>query len=87
MYNKCIKFCHVWRCHYVRLYALDVRTLYQTANRKPTKDDAEDMWSEFLDNEFSPDQKRALQSVLAFYAVQGFRLGVRTGVTLGGDLG
>ena len=51
------------------------------------KDDAEDMWSEFLDNEFSPDQKRALQSVLAFYAVQGFRLGVRTGVTLGGDLG
>lgn len=51
------------------------------------KDDAEDMWSDFLSNEFTADQKRALQSVLAFYAVQGFRLGVRTGVSLKSDLG
>ena len=50
------------------------------------KDDAEDMWSDFLDNEFSFDQKRALQAVLAFYAVQGFRLGVRTGAALQSEL-
>lgn len=53
--------------------------------RQP-KDDAEDMWSDFLENELNEDQKRALQSSLAFYATQGFRLGVRTGITLQPDL-
>ena len=50
------------------------------------KDDAEEMWASFLDHELNDDQKRALQSSLAFYAVQGFRLGVRTGITLQADL-
>lgn len=50
------------------------------------KNDAEEMWFSFLDYELNDDQKRALQSTLAFYAAQGFRLGVRTGVTLGSDL-
>ncbi len=50
------------------------------------KDDAEDMWLSFLDFELNEDQKRALQSSLAYYAVQGFRLGLRTGVTLHADL-
>lgn len=50
------------------------------------KDDTEDMWFTFLDFELNEDQKRALQSSLAYYAVQGFRLGLRTGVTLGADL-
>ncbi len=50
------------------------------------KDDTEDMWSTFLDYELTPDQNKALEEVFAFYAVQGFRLGVRTGVTLGDDL-
>lgn len=50
------------------------------------KDDTEDMWFTFLDFELNEDQKRALQSSLAYYAVQGFRLGVRTGVTLHADL-
>ena len=50
------------------------------------KDDTEDMWFTFLDFELDEDQKRALQSSLAYYAVQGFRLGLRTGVTLHADL-
>lgn len=50
------------------------------------KDDTEDMWFTFLDFELNEDQKRALQSSLAYYAVQGFRLGLRTGVTLHADL-
>ena len=50
------------------------------------KDDAEDMWSTFMDYELNPDQQHALQEILAFYAVQGFRLGVRTGITLQSDL-
>lgn len=50
------------------------------------KDDAEDMWLSFLDFELNEDQKRALRSSLAYYAVQGFRLGLRTGVTLHADL-
>ena len=37
-------------------------------------------------NELDGSLQEALQAVLAFYAVQGFRLGVRTGVTLHADL-
>ena len=51
------------------------------------KDDAEDMWFTFLDYELDPNQTQALQEALAYYAVQGFRLGVRTGITLDSDLG
>lgn len=50
------------------------------------KDDTEAMWSNFLDNELYPDQKRALQEVLAYFSVQGFRLGVRTRIALNEDL-
>ncbi len=50
------------------------------------KDDAEAMQIDLLNNELCPGMKRILQEVLAFYAVQGFRLGVRTGVTLRPDL-
>lgn len=50
------------------------------------KDDAEDMWFDLLNNELDPQMLEPLQKALSFYAVQGFRLGVRTGVTLSGEL-
>lgn len=50
------------------------------------KDDTDEMWSNFLDFELNPDQRKALREAFAFCAVQGFRLGVRTGVTLRPDL-
>lgn len=50
------------------------------------KDDAEEMQLDFLNNELDPLAKHALQVVLAHYAIQGFRLGLRTGVTLQPDL-
>ena len=50
------------------------------------KDDTEDMWFTFLDFELAPQQTQAFQEALAYYAIQGFRLGARTGVTLGADL-
>lgn len=50
------------------------------------KDDAEEMQLDFLNNELNPLGQRALQVALAHYAVQGFRLGLRTGVTLRPDL-
>ncbi len=53
--------------------------------RQP-KDDAEEMQLDFLNNELNPLGQRALQVALAHYAVQGFRLGLRTGVTLRPDL-
>ena len=48
--------------------------------------DGESMQIDLLKNELTPDMQRTLQEVFAFYAVQGFRLGVRTGVTLQSDL-
>ena len=50
------------------------------------KTDGEAMQIDLLNNELSPDMQRTLQDIFAFYAVQGFRLGVRTGVTLYSDL-
>lgn len=50
------------------------------------KDDGEAMRLDLLSNELDPSLQRILRDVLAFYAVQGFRLGVRTGVTLHADL-
>ncbi len=50
------------------------------------KDDGEEMQFDLLNNELDPVARDALQAALAHYAVQGFRLGVRTGVTLGPDL-
>ena len=51
------------------------------------KDDTEDMWFTFLDHELDPNQTQVFQETLAYYAVQGFRLGVRTGIALDSDLG
>ena len=50
------------------------------------KDATEAMWFDRLDNELYPQEKESLQAVLAFYAAQGFRLGVRTGLALKEDL-
>lgn len=50
------------------------------------KDDAEAMWFDLLFNELDPQMRQTLQKALYFYAVQGFRLGVRTGIALDGDL-
>ena len=49
-------------------------------------DDAEAMQIDFLNNELDPQLQKTLQEVLAVYATQSFRLGVRTGVTLRSDL-
>lgn len=50
------------------------------------KDDAEDMWFDLLNNELDPQMLESLQKALSFYAVQGFRLGVRAGAALSGEL-
>ena len=50
------------------------------------KTDGEAMQIDLLNNELNPDIQKTLQEVFAFYAVQGFRLGVRTGITLHADL-
>jgi DUF2075 family protein len=49
-------------------------------------DEGEALQIDLLNNELSPQLQKTLQEVLALYAAQGFRLGVRTGVTLGADL-
>ncbi len=49
-------------------------------------DEGEALQIDLLNNELSPQMRKTLQEVLALYAAQGFRLGVRTGVTLGVDL-
>jgi len=51
------------------------------------KDDAEYMWFDALNNELDPQMQQTLEKALSFYAVQGFRLGLRTGLTLKDDLG
>ena len=50
------------------------------------RDEGEAMQIDLLNNVLDPQMRKTLQDVLAIYATQGFRLGVRTGVTLGGDL-
>lgn len=50
------------------------------------KNECEAMQIDLLNNELDPQIGKTLQEVLAIYAVQGFRLGVRTGVTLSGEL-
>lgn len=51
------------------------------------RDEGEAMQIDLLNNVLDPQMRKTLQEVLAIYATQSFRLGVRTGVTLGGDLG
>ena len=50
------------------------------------KDDGETMWFDLLENELGPLQRESLEAVTAFFAVQGFRLGLKTGMALAGDL-
>lgn len=50
------------------------------------KDDGETMWFSLFENDLSRRQLENAQAVLAFYAVQGFRLGLKTGLALGEDL-
>lgn len=50
------------------------------------RDEGETLQIDLLNNELSPQMRKTLQEVLALYAAQGFRLGVRTGVTLYADL-
>ncbi len=50
------------------------------------KDDGIAMQIDLLNNELEPQLRRTPQTVLAFYTTQGFRLGVRTRITLQPDL-
>ena len=50
------------------------------------KDDGEAMWFDLLKNDLEPHLEEAHQAAAAFYTVQGFRLGLRTGLALGEDL-
>ena len=51
------------------------------------KNDGEILQFSLLLNELLEDQKRSLDVVAAFYAVHGFRLGLKTGMTLEEELG
>lgn len=50
------------------------------------KDAGEAMQLNLLQNELDPQMGQVLQNALSYYAVQGFRLGVRTGLALQPDL-
>ena len=50
------------------------------------RDEGEAMQIDLLNNVLDPQMRKTLQEVLAIYATQSFRLGVRTGVTLHADL-
>ncbi len=50
------------------------------------KDDLTTMNLDLLHNVLDPNLEQTLQNVIAFYTVQGFRLGLRTGLTLQPDL-
>ena len=51
-----------------------------------SKDISTEMQFDLVSNELDEALKEVLQSMLAFYAAQGFRLGVRTGLALKDDL-
>ena len=50
------------------------------------KDREYEMLFDLLNNELDTNLQNVLQSLLAYHATQGFRLGVCTGVTLTPDL-
>lgn len=50
------------------------------------KDFGEVMQLDLLNNVLDANLQKTLQAVLAFYSVQGFRLGVRTGAALQSEL-
>ena len=53
---------------------------------KQPKDDGESMWFSLLDSELCPHQREPLDAVTTFYAVQGFRPGLKTGLALEKEL-
>lgn len=50
------------------------------------KSDAETLQYSLLTNELYPDMRHSLEVVAAFYAIHGFRLGMKTGMALEKDL-
>lgn len=50
------------------------------------KDFGEAMLFDSLNNELDPQMQQNLNDALSYYAAQGFRLGVRTGLALKDDL-
>ena len=50
------------------------------------KDVGEAMQLDLLQNELDQQMNQILQDALSYYAVQGFRLGIRTGLALQPDL-
>lgn len=50
-------------------------------------DEGEALPIDLLNNVLNPQMRKTLQEVLAIYATQSFRLGVRTGIALDSDLG
>ena len=50
------------------------------------KDDGEVMCFDLLKNDPAPYLEGACQTAAAFYTVQGFRLGLKTGLALGDEL-
>lgn len=50
------------------------------------KDVGETMQLDLLQNELDQQMNQILQDALSYYAVQGFRLGIRTGLALQPDL-
>lgn len=60
--------------------------LYQTLRRQPTQRRRGGDRFFSLKNELLPGLWDALDTVNTFYAVQGFRLGLKTGLALGDDL-
>lgn len=61
--------------HYIRSYI-----------ESQPKDDWESMWFDLLENELGPFQQESLEAVTAFFAVHGFRLGVKTRLAFGEEL-
>ena len=63
-----------------------LRSLYPAPNRKPAQDDSDELHFAILESSLMEAEKQDLEYVCRFYAVQGFRLGVKTGLALGEDL-
>lgn len=61
--------------HYIRLHI-----------ESQPKSDGELLRFSFLESELDAEQQEDCQAALAFYAIQGFRLGLKTGLALGEDL-
>ena len=61
--------------HYIKSYI-----------KSQSKDDGDTFRASLFWNSLDKGQRQDAQAVLQFYAVQGFRLGVKTGLALGKEL-